>query len=204
MRLPSRLLSAIPLSTAVLLGSVAISAGGCANRARTGEPVEAEVKQADIPKDAWAAIERETAGGTITELTRVLQPDGGVLYVAEWRRGNKKNEVEVKANGQVCCSEVEVARAELPEAFRKSLDEQTRTREAKTVRTFRASRADGRTEFEAEVLTVSKLTELKFNAAGEVIERKEKTRDGKPIEPAPESAPAAPAASSNPAPAGNG
>jgi uncharacterized protein YuzE len=64
--------------------------------------VETEVSLADVPAPARAAIERETAGGTIDEIEEVRSVTKGVTYYAvEAKVGGKEWELEIGSDGTV-------------------------------------------------------------------------------------------------------
>lgn len=201
MRLPTRLLGALPLSTAMLLASAGLS--GCAHR----EATESAVVQQDVPADAWRVISTRTRGGTITELTRINE-DGQTRYQAEWRQGNKDHELEVAPDGTLVSVETELTRPELPPAVGRAADMLTRTREAKIVRYFREeeyllSRLEA-TKYEVKVLTSRGETEYEIGLDGKVLGSETSAREShegdpkadtaSPTDPADPVTPAAPAA----------
>lgn len=180
MRLPSRLLNAIPLSTVMLLGSAGLV--GCSG----GPTSETAVVQAEVPAEAWRTISERTKTGQITGLTKVR--DGGqTSYVAEWRKGNKDHEVEVYFDGVLKGVDTEITRPELPTAVGTAADLLTRTREAKVVRYFRDEVYSlGRLEktyYEVKVTSARGEFEYEISETGELIESEGKDRDGKSVEP---------------------
>jgi hypothetical protein len=203
MRLPARMLSALPLSTAVLLGSAGLA--GCAGNTIPETPVV----QADVPAEAWKTIGDRTKAGTVTGLTK--HRDGGLtIYTATWRQGNKDHEVAVYPDGSLASVETEITRPELPPAVGQTADLLTRTREAKIVRYFREdeyrlNRLES-TGYEVKVLTTSGEFEYEIAADGSIREMEGTDKAGNPLTPtfdpnnpwgpAPQAAPAEGAAKS--------
>ncbi len=177
MRLPTRLLGALPLSTAMLFAAAGLS--GCAG----SKEIETPVVRQDVPAGAWRVIDARTRGGTITELTKISE-DGRTRYQAEWRQGNKDHELEVEPDGTLVSVETEITRPELPAAVGRAADELTRTREAKIVRYFREeeyllSRLEA-TKYEVKVVTARGETEYQIGVDGKLLKTETDEPESRP------------------------
>lgn len=123
MRLPSRLISALPLSAAMILGPGALS--GCQQRADRGDGQIITVK--DLTPEARATIEREAGGATIADLRKVEDSPRGVYYAAEFKRGAQDVELDVGPDGLVYAVEESIHPMELPDAVREAVQRELPT-----------------------------------------------------------------------------
>lgn len=119
MRLPSRLVTALPLSAAVLLGP-----SGCQMRGHGGEK---PIAMNQLTPEARETIERETGGATLKTLTTSQDDSGQVTYEAGFVRGTSQFELEVGADGLVHAVEEKLNPAELPDAVREAVSRELPT-----------------------------------------------------------------------------
>ena len=101
-----------PLAAAML---AAMSAAGC----HSGRAGDRELALGEAPAAVQQTVTREAAGAKIEDFKSIVE-DGKTLYVAEFIRDGKPTEVEVYADGVICCIETELAPAELPAAVREA------------------------------------------------------------------------------------
>lgn len=120
MRLPCRLLTILPVTMAMAAGAGLAS---CAHK-QGGDEGGRTVVSADLPQPVKATFDRETAGGKVMKMKQIKE-DGKILYVAEMMRDGKETEVEVFADGQICCIETKVKLVDLPAAVRAAVERET-------------------------------------------------------------------------------
>ncbi len=113
MRLPSRMITALPISAAVLLGPA-----GCQKLQSSSEK---PIAMTDVTPEARATIEREAGGAKLMSLVTSEDDAGKPVYEAEFLRGQSEVELEVGPDGLVYSVEEAMSPAELPNAVRESI-----------------------------------------------------------------------------------
>jgi uncharacterized membrane protein YkoI len=160
MRLPSRLLVAIPLAAALTFS------GGCQS-ANDATDDSTSIAIAEVPAPVRAVFEREAAGSALTNVTTSIE-DGKRLYTAEYTRAGRNVELEVFADGQICCVETTMNPADLPAAVKATL-----AREAPGLAITKAElkQSKGVTSYEVDVEGPGAEGELEIAADGKLIEK---------------------------------
>ncbi len=113
-----------PLAAAMLAAMTITGAGltGCQSSSLITEPRaedERGIALADMPPPARQSIEKLASGAQIEECRTMIE-EGSRMFVAEFERDGRDVEVEVYADGRVCCVETETKLEELPRDVRAS------------------------------------------------------------------------------------
>ncbi len=118
----SRSFIRFPIAAAMLAAMTVSGAGlsGCKSSSLITEPSaedERGIALADMPTPARDAIEKLASGARIQECRTMIEK-GVRMYSAEFERDGRDVEVEVFADGRVCCVETETTLDELPRDVR--------------------------------------------------------------------------------------
>ena len=99
------------LGTLSILAAAGLAmACGCSNNCckTTGEGKETPVALKDVPAAVRATLEKEAAGGKITEVEKEMK-DGKTIYSADIESGGKAWDVAVGEDGRLISKELEKA-----------------------------------------------------------------------------------------------
>ena len=102
MRLSVRL--AVP---GLLSLALAFSSGGCASREHA-EANETVIKMSDVPPRVKATLDRETAGGKVTEAEKEMM-NGKAVYSFDAEIGGKEYDIAIAEDGTLLSKEPEHA-----------------------------------------------------------------------------------------------
>ncbi len=171
MRLPSRLLSTLPLSAlAMLAGSMG---GGCQLNRSASDGVSVRID--DVPAEVRQTLEREAGGAKIESLVRTTE-DGQEVYEAELTKNGRATELEILPTGLVYKVEEQMSPAELPDAVLDTVQREVPTGKITGVdREFQ----NGRTTYEIDVELQLHEWELVVMPDGTLVSKEVSTKDGK-------------------------
>jgi len=95
---------------AVGVAGVAMAAalGGCASHNKAAEGKEVPVSMGDVPPAVRAALDRESAGGTVTEVEKEMK-NGRTVYSADVMINGVPWDIAVAEDGTVISKEKEKA-----------------------------------------------------------------------------------------------
>jgi len=171
MRLPNRLMTALPLSAAVLLGPGFVA--GCQHRrAADGQAITMN----DLTPEARATLQRELSGAKLGELSRKQDEVHGMVYSAEFERGTGEVEIEFGPDGLVHGVEEDIALVDLPQAVRDAVDRELPT--ARIVEADKLTRA-GVVSYEVEASLRLSQWDLTLSPDGTVLKKEMVERGAK-------------------------
>lgn len=151
------------ITTAALALGVATLAAGCATATSKSAQKEERLTVAQLSAPARATVERETAGGTVDQITKEVER-GRVVYDVEATVGGKHLEFLIgDSDGAVLGTEVPIAFSELPEAVRAAAEKYFgATAGLKAMKGVEY----GETSFEIEGTKNGKTAEVTFDPTG--------------------------------------
>jgi uncharacterized membrane protein YkoI len=94
--------------TCTALLFAAVVASGCASHGGAQEGKETPVAMNDVPASVRATLEREAAGGRVTEVEKEMK-NGKTVYSADVTIGGKGWDIVVAEDGSVLSKELEKA-----------------------------------------------------------------------------------------------
>jgi len=145
----------------------AMTAAGC--KSGHDENTERRLSMADLPPAVSATVKQQIGPSPLGEIKSVIE-DGKMMYVAEFLKDGHPTELEMFADGSICCIETEITFGEMPAAV-----QATATRETKGMKIEHVERklSKGLTTFVVEVKSKSDEDfEFEFSDKGVLISKK--------------------------------
>lgn len=125
------------------------------------------VKFADLPAAVAQAI-KEAAGDAKLDKLVLGDEDGTPAYEAVWQAQGHQHEIAVAQDGRVLGLEEIIALEEAPEAVRAAISKEADGRKVLEVEKVLEK---GKTSYEATIERAKGKVQVRFNAAGKVLER---------------------------------
>ena len=153
-----------PLAAAML---AAMTAAGC--KSGHEDQTERTLAAADLPPAVSATVKAQIGLAPMGEIKSVVE-DGKTMYVAEFLKDGHPTELEMFADGSICCIETEITFGEMPAAV-----QATATRETKGMKIEHVERklSKGMTTFVVEAESKNNEDfEFEFSDKGVLISKK--------------------------------
>ena len=153
-----------PLAAAML---AAMTAAGCKN-GEGADHNERAIAMADVPAAVQVTAKQQIGNAPLGEIKTVIE-EGQTMYVAEFLKDGHPTELEMFADGTICCIETEITFGELPASV-----QATATKETKGLKIEHVERklSKGVTTFVIEAESKDGDVEFEFSDKGALLSKK--------------------------------
>jgi uncharacterized membrane protein YkoI len=150
----------------LLVASIAAAGLVCAAENDDEKPV----KFADLPAKAQQVVKQHATPEQITKLTQESE-DGKTVFDVEFTKAGKHGELALTADGTIVSSEEQVEGKDVPDAVRKTAEEQSAGGKLGTI--MKATE-DGKTQYEVVITKDGKDSEIAVAPDGKLIKPESK------------------------------